>query len=120
MDRASHYRKLADHARRLADATWQEDLEELLRRLARDFDDIAEDIGADRLRRVTPGLRPSSGQGPSPVPHPKGLSYQDRIQDERHPLYSLFTMLVLFDRGRHRGIARLPSEAGKTCRWPHF
>ena len=24
-----------------------------------------------------------SGQGPSPVPHPKGLSYRDRIQDDR-------------------------------------
>jgi hypothetical protein len=58
MDRASHYRELADHARRLADATWQEDLEEVLRRLARDFDDIAEDIGADRTEASHPGPLP--------------------------------------------------------------
>jgi len=58
MDRASHYRELADHARQLADATWQGDLEELLRRLARDFDDIAEDIGADMTEASHPGPPP--------------------------------------------------------------
>ena len=54
MDRASHYRELADHARQLADATWQGDLEELLRRLARDFDDIT----ADRTEASHPGPPP--------------------------------------------------------------
>jgi hypothetical protein len=47
MDRASHYRHQADHARQLAEATWQPDLEDILRRLARDFDEIAKDIEAD-------------------------------------------------------------------------
>jgi hypothetical protein len=53
MDRASHYRHQADHARRLAEATWQTDLEDILRRLARDFDETAEDIeaGATKMRR---------------------------------------------------------------------
>jgi hypothetical protein len=47
MDRASHYRHQADHARQLAETTWQPDLEDMLRRLARDFDEIAKDIEAD-------------------------------------------------------------------------
>jgi hypothetical protein len=52
MERASHYRELADHARQLAEATWQEELEEMLRRVAHDFDEIAEDIevGATEVR----------------------------------------------------------------------
>jgi hypothetical protein len=52
MGRASHYRELAEHARQLAEATWQNDLEETLRRVARDFDEIAEDLeaGATELR----------------------------------------------------------------------
>ncbi len=52
MDRVSHYRELADHARHLAEATWQDDLEEMLRRLARDFDETAEDVeaGATEVR----------------------------------------------------------------------
>jgi hypothetical protein len=52
MDRASHYRHQADHARRLAEATWQPNLEDILRRLAQDFDETAEDIevGATEVR----------------------------------------------------------------------
>jgi hypothetical protein len=42
MGRASDYRKQADHARQLAKATWQDNLKEMLHRLARDFDEIAE------------------------------------------------------------------------------
>jgi hypothetical protein len=67
MDRASHFREQADHARRLAEATWQDDLEEMLRRLARDFDEAAEGIEAgatevpildngDASRRRNPAL----------------------------------------------------------------
>jgi hypothetical protein len=53
MDRASDYRKQADHARQLAEATWQDNLKEMLHRLARDFDEIAEGIeaGATEVRR---------------------------------------------------------------------
>ena len=52
MDSASDYRKQADHARQLAEATWQHNLEEMLYRLAQDFDEIAEDIevGATGVR----------------------------------------------------------------------
>jgi len=52
MDRASDYRELAEHARQLAEATWQHNLEEMLHRLARDFGEIAEDIeaGATEVR----------------------------------------------------------------------
>jgi hypothetical protein len=46
MDSASDYRKQADHARQLAEATWQHNLGEMLCRLAQDFDEIAEDIEA--------------------------------------------------------------------------
>jgi len=56
MHRASHYRELADHARQLAQATWQDDLENTLRCLARDFDEIADDIEADatEVRHLAP------------------------------------------------------------------
>ena len=49
---ASYYRERADHARRLAEAAWQDDLKETLLRLARDFDETAEDIeaGATKVR----------------------------------------------------------------------
>ncbi len=52
MDRASHYREQADHARQLAEATSLDDLKEMLRHLARDFDETAEDIeaGATKVR----------------------------------------------------------------------
>jgi hypothetical protein len=56
MDRASHYREQADHARQLAEATWQEDLEEMLRRVARDFDEIAEDLEAGTTELRHPEL----------------------------------------------------------------
>jgi hypothetical protein len=56
MDRASHYRHEADHARRLAEVTWQPDLEDMLRRLAQDFDEIAEDIEAGATEMPHPEL----------------------------------------------------------------
>jgi len=46
MDRAAHYREQANHARRLARAAWQLDLADMLRRLAKDYDEVAEDIEA--------------------------------------------------------------------------
>jgi hypothetical protein len=58
MDRASHYHHEADHARRLAEATWQPDLEDMLRRLARDFDETAEDIKAGATEMRHPQLLP--------------------------------------------------------------
>jgi len=41
MVRAAYYRDQAKHARQLADASWQPDLAEMLRRLANDFDERA-------------------------------------------------------------------------------
>ncbi len=54
MDRAAHYRDQANHARQLADAAWQPDLEDILRRLANDYDEVAEDIetGASEIRHA--------------------------------------------------------------------
>jgi hypothetical protein len=46
MDRASYYREQADHARLLAEMTCQDDLEALLRRVAQDFDEIAQNLEA--------------------------------------------------------------------------
>ena len=46
MDRAAHYREQANHARRLARAAWQLDLADMLRRLAKGYDKLAEDIEA--------------------------------------------------------------------------
>jgi hypothetical protein len=61
MDRVSDYRKQADHARQLAEATWQDNLEEMLHRLARDFDEIAEDIEADATELHHPELLRAPG-----------------------------------------------------------
>jgi hypothetical protein len=54
MDRAIHYRNKAKRVRQLADAAWQLDLQDTLRSLAKDYDEIAEDIesGAAQIRHV--------------------------------------------------------------------
>jgi hypothetical protein len=58
MERADHYRDRANHARKLADAAWQLDLKDVLRGLAKDYDEVADDIenGATEIRHAeTPG-----------------------------------------------------------------
>ena len=47
-----YYRQHAAHARTLADLTYQPELQDMLRRTAQDFEDIAEDIeiGAVEIR----------------------------------------------------------------------
>jgi hypothetical protein len=54
MNRAAHYRDKANHARQLADATWQLDLEDMLRGIATDYDEVADDIetGATEIRHA--------------------------------------------------------------------
>ena len=54
MDRAAHYRDQANHARLLADAAWQLDLADMLRRLAEDYDKRAECIktGTPEIRHA--------------------------------------------------------------------
>ena len=54
MDRATYYRAQADHARQLAEATWQPELEGMLCDLAKDYDEVAEDIekGAIEIRHA--------------------------------------------------------------------
>jgi len=44
MDHASLYREQARHARELAEAMWQLELEDTLRRVAQEFDEAAENI----------------------------------------------------------------------------
>jgi hypothetical protein len=48
----SYYRDRANHLLRMADLTWQHDLEVSLRSLAQDYDQTAEDleIGASEIR----------------------------------------------------------------------
>jgi len=58
VDGASYYREQADHAGQLAEATWQDNLKELLRRLARDFDESAENIEAGARDARHPELLP--------------------------------------------------------------
>ena len=52
MDDASYYRERADHPRRLAEMTWQRELEGVVRSLAQDYDETAEDLeaGATEVR----------------------------------------------------------------------
>jgi hypothetical protein len=54
MDRAALYRDRANHARGLADAAWQPDLKDMLRSLAKDYDEVADDIenGATEIRHA--------------------------------------------------------------------
>jgi hypothetical protein len=44
----SHYRERANHLRQLAERTWQDDLEALLRRVAHDYDEVADDLETGR------------------------------------------------------------------------
>jgi hypothetical protein len=54
MDRTAHYRDRANHARALADAAWQLDLKDTLRGLAKDYDEVADDLenGATEIRHA--------------------------------------------------------------------
>lgn len=46
MNSASSYRERANHLRQLAEMAWQDDLEALLRRVAHDYDEVAEELDA--------------------------------------------------------------------------
>jgi hypothetical protein len=54
MDRVSYYREQADHVRRLAEMTWQDDLRGVLGGLAQDYEEVAEDLeaGATEIRHA--------------------------------------------------------------------
>jgi hypothetical protein len=54
MEPASHYRAQAEHLRRLAERTWQVSLEDFLRILAKDYEEVAEDLeaGAVEIRHA--------------------------------------------------------------------
>jgi hypothetical protein len=54
MDRAARYRTKAKRARESANAAWQPDLQDTLRSLATDYDEIAADIerGAAQIRHA--------------------------------------------------------------------
>ena len=54
MDPAAHYRDQANHARLLADAAWQLDVADMLRRLSEDYDERAECIetGTPEIRHA--------------------------------------------------------------------
>ena len=56
MDGASYYRGRADHFRRLAEMTWQRDLEGVVRSLAQDYDETAEDLEAGATEARHPEL----------------------------------------------------------------
>jgi hypothetical protein len=56
MDGASYYRERADHLRRLAEMTWQPDLEGVVRSLAQDYDETAEDLEASATEARHPEL----------------------------------------------------------------
>jgi len=46
MNGPSDYREQANHLRQLAEMTWQDDVDALLRGAARDYDEIADDLEA--------------------------------------------------------------------------
>jgi hypothetical protein len=53
---SSYYREQADHARRLADITTQQNLEEALRRIAEEFDHLAADIATGEFYFSNPEI----------------------------------------------------------------
>jgi hypothetical protein len=64
MNPAAHYRYQAKHARQLADAAWQLDLQDTLRSLAQDYDEIAERCDQDQPRRASGRvISPTQGNG---------------------------------------------------------
>jgi hypothetical protein len=56
MDGTSYYRERADHLRRLAEMTWQRELEGVVRGLAQDYDETAEDLEAGATEARHPEL----------------------------------------------------------------
>ena len=56
MDGTSYYRERADHLRRLAEMTWQRDLKGVVRSLAQDYDETAEDLEAGATEARHPEL----------------------------------------------------------------
>jgi hypothetical protein len=64
MRRSYYYHAQADHARRLADITVQPNVEEILRRVAKELDHLADDVaGGETVVRDT---EMSQGRKPSP------------------------------------------------------
>ena len=66
MDGASYYRERADHLRRLAEMTWQRDLEGVVRSLAQDYDETAEDLEAGQAAGEQRRDRTSGARAPAP------------------------------------------------------
>ncbi len=60
MQNSEYYRREAAHARRLCAVVHQTDLIELLKRLAEDYDDIAEDLEAGLIEIRHAGRLPQS------------------------------------------------------------
>jgi hypothetical protein len=59
MDRTRYYRERADHFRQLADLTWQERLETMLRDLAEEYEHMAHTEAS--IGRVTDQEKPEHG-----------------------------------------------------------
>ena len=62
MHPASYYRERADHARRVASRMHQPEIVEMLREVARDYDDIAEDLECGAIEMRHPELMPQRRQ----------------------------------------------------------
>jgi hypothetical protein len=56
MGGASYYRDRADHLRRLVEMTWRRDLKGVVRSLAQDYDETAEDLEAGATEVSHPEL----------------------------------------------------------------
>jgi hypothetical protein len=76
MDNASYYRERADHLLRLAEMTWQRDVEGVVRGLAQDYEEITEDFEAGGLSVI----RGNHGQKCNLV---RGRTSGDPAQRER-------------------------------------
>jgi hypothetical protein len=60
MKDAAYYRECAAHARRLAEMSYQGELRDFLRDMARDYDDVAEDLENGAIEVRHPDLMPQN------------------------------------------------------------
>src|SRR5438270_673591 len=81
MHPASYYREQAAHARRMAGLMHQRDINEMLRRMAQDFEDIACDLetgvginGLDHAPQLAAGLSSCGHEGRGCRPDPRAAS----------------------------------------------
>jgi nitroreductase len=137
MDGASDYRERAEHLRRLAEMTWQCDLEGVVRSLAQDYRRsprtskpaqqrfATQSCSASRLSITIAAISAAEPQTASPSRQLLGTVYpavQNMLLAARALGLgaTLTTLYLQFERGRTRAAAELPFICPAADRLPHW